>query len=157
MPNLKDFLGPRLKSLNALLNKSWTILPRRNQTFPEQNSWWAIAVIWIVLGGLTLGALYYDPYSPHNALAIKPLTRMEPLPTSPQFTEGAAVRVRMPGTVYAGTETDRPLQEPLPDAKSGVVLDGIWKQGRWLYQVRFSPTQVGWVGEPDLIPLHQGP
>lgn len=154
---MKDSVEKRLKDLRAVLTKSWTIFPRKTDSFREPNSWWPITVIMIIMGGITLAALYYDPYSPHNFLLIRPLMSLDQVqPTAPKFVEGGTVRVRMLGTVYAGVDTDRLLEDP-PELKSGVILDGIWKQGRWLYQIRFSPTQIGWVGEPDLIPLNQGP
>ncbi len=151
MPPSKASLGDRLKDLGAILTKSRTILPRKAQTFRDPNTWWPIAVIVAIMVAFTVTAMYYDPYSPRNMSAIKPLVSLDQMPpTPPHFAEGAAVRVRFSGTVYAGVETARLLQEPLPD-NSGVVVDGVWKRGRWLYQVRFSPTLVGWVGEPDLI------
>lgn len=61
------------------------------------------------------------------------------------------VRLRLAGSVYTSSSAQDLMQEALPENNAGVVIDGVWKRGRWLYQVRFSPTVTGWVGEPDLI------
>jgi hypothetical protein len=152
MPPLHAFVENGLQGLRTLLKKSWTILPRQDP-FKGYNSWWPIVVIVVVMVIFTILATYYDPFSPLNTTQVKPLIGLDQqAPTNPHFAEGAAVQVQLAGTVYADPSAHTMLQEALPEGNTGVVVDGVWRQGRWLYQVRFSPTVVGWVGEMDLIP-----
>jgi len=116
----------------------------------------------VVLAFLFYNILYFDPNRP-TANLIK-FTPLQPVklpgtpfsnasnPSSPRFAEGVRVQVKRHGVIYAGAGIN-----PLPESRSseyryGVVQDGLWQQGRWLYQVRFSQTQVSWVDETDLMP-----
>ncbi len=150
MPPNSSF-AERIKTIQAYLNKSWTLLPRRDP-YPGTNSWLPIGMIVLVMATLTVLAAIYDPYSAINTSVIKPLVSLDRMaPTAPHFAEGATVRVRLAGTIYTGPEAKMLLQDALPADNTGVIVDGVWEQGRWLYQVRFAQGVIGWVGEMDLI------
>jgi hypothetical protein len=144
------------------------VLPERYRGLnPEMQSLWpllglgALATV-VVLALLFYNILYFDPQRPDvNMIRFTPLQPVElpgtppsgaSNPSSPRFAEGVRVQVKRNGVVYAGAGIN-----PLPESRGGeyrygVVQDGLWQQDRWLYQVRFSPTQVSWVAETDLMP-----
>lgn len=148
------------------LTRSRRVLPERYRGLnPEMQSLWPLLGLGVlasvvVLALLFYNILYFDPNRPDvNLIKFKPLQPVNapgtpltsaPNPSSPRFAEGVTVQVRRSGVIYVG-----PGINPLPESRDGeygrgVVQDGLWQQGRWFYQIRFSPTRVGWVAEGDL-------
>lgn len=149
------------------LTRSRKVLPARYRGLnPEMQSLWPLLGVGVlasvvVVALLFYNILYFDPNRPTlHLLKLKPLQPVSapraPLAgaenlSSPKFAEGVTVQVKRSGVIYAG-----PGINPLPESRDGkyergVVEDGLWWQGRWVYQVRFSPTRVGWVPESDLV------
>lgn len=151
----------RVGKVWSALTQSRTVLPARYRHLnPELHSLWSVLALSGILAAVLLYFLYSSLLSTtFDYQPIKPLSELRPMvppaspsgsPSTPRFAEGTTVQVRQSGVIYAGPGTD-----PLPPADHrertrGVVLDGVWSQGRWLYQVQFSLTQVGWVAERDL-------
>jgi hypothetical protein len=153
------------ESLWASLTRSRTILPSRYRAFnPEMQSLWPVLVVGVVASLVVLAMLFYnilnfDPNRPTlSLLKLNPIQAIHASGTrpaqhlpAPEFEEGVTVQIRRSGAIFAGPGINPLPTSPDMESRRGVVQDGLWQQGRWLYQVRLSPTQVVWVAESDLI------
>jgi hypothetical protein len=116
----------------------------------------------VVVAMLFWDILNFDPSRPDLSLvSFKPIQAVSPrmrpaavsnLP-SPEFAEGSTVQIRRSSIIFTGPGINPVPAASDPGSRRGVVEDGLWQQGRWLYQVRLSPTEAVWVAESDLVSM----
>lgn len=121
-------------------------------------------LLWILLLLLAVGIAYWSlkpntTFQPHvqefdstETVNADHPTDLDAMVPAPLFLENQKVSL-MGGTEEASLLMDPQTGKPGPSVKAGdtmTILDGTLQDGNWLYQVKTSTGQVGWLAESKL-------
>lgn len=128
--------------LQIMLTKQRRILQVNKKYNPVLSPWW-FSLIAILFAPFLLVAFNDLPVS--RTVDARPPLAIAP----PKFGNGATIQVKASDVVYAlGDEPPPALGHD--ELVRGIILDVGWSQGRWLYRLQLSPTQLGWAFEENL-------
>lgn len=130
--------------LRRTLTKDWRVFPQDRSPQVPLTLWAPLFAVFSVTALIGLSLTLQSPLPPRNMKA-------QDFIAFPQFSVGATVEVREDGTVHSAPGIN-PLAEDTGIAlNTGVVLNRLLQQGRWIYHIRFVRGLTGWVFEPDLV------
>jgi hypothetical protein len=144
--------GTSLGRMNALLSQPHTLIPIHTRYNPVINSMWPMIIIFVS----GIAATFFMAMSSYSMRPVRPIPSLK-ISAPAGLAAGMPVQLRQGAPIYARPGSDLLTDSGSVGPASGVVVDGLRHQDRWLYQIRFSPERTGWVAESDLVPMPAPP